>query len=112
MASCIILSGCTNKAEKTTTKTDENKEIVLAAPRDIAPGKENIHFTNIISYVWEPLITMDKNGEPAPKLAKSWEMSKDAKQWTFKLQQGVTFHNGERFNADIVVANFDRYKKT
>jgi len=111
MASCIILSGCTNKSEKTTTKTDNNKEIVLAAPRDIAPGKENIHFTNIISYVWEPLVTMNKKGEPSPKLAKSWEMSKDAKQWTFKLQQGVTFHNGEKFNADIVVANFDRYKK-
>ena len=75
MISCIILSGCTNKTEKTTTKTDDSKEIVLAAPRDIAPGKENIHFTNIISYVWEPLITMDKKGEPTPKLAKSWEMS-------------------------------------
>lgn len=87
------------------------KEIVLAAPRDIAPGKENVHFANVISYVWEPLVTMDKNGKPAPKLAKSWEMSKDAKQWTFKLQQGVTFHNGEKLNADAVVANFDRYKK-
>lgn len=111
MVSSIALSGCGNKTQKVAVKNDNSKEIVLAAPRDIAPGKENVHFTNIISYVWEPLITMDKNGEPAPKLAKSWEMSKDAKQWTLKLQQGVTFHNGEKFNADIVVANFDRYKK-
>lgn len=111
MVSSIALSGCGTKSEKDTTKTDSNKEIVLASPRDVAPGKENVHFANVLSYVWEPLIAINKKGEPTPKLAKSWEMSKDAKEWTFKLQEGVTFHNGEKFNADIVVANFDRYKK-
>lgn len=111
MVSSIALSGCGTKSEKDTTKTDSNKEIVLASPRDVAPGKENVHFANVLSYVWEPLVSMNKKGEPTPKLAKSWEMSKDAKEWTFKLQEGVTFHNGEKFNADIVVANFDRYKK-
>ncbi|WP_125153006.1 ABC transporter substrate-binding protein [Clostridium rectalis] len=111
MVLSVSLSGCGSNTKNRTEKTDNNKEIILASPRDITSGKENIHFTNVISYVWEPLITMDKNGQPSPKLATSWEMSKDGKQWTFKLQQGVTFHKGEKFNADIVVANFNRYKK-
>ncbi|WP_432408988.1 ABC transporter substrate-binding protein [Wukongibacter sp. M2B1] len=89
----------------------DDKEIVLAAPRDVAPGKEDAFFTSVILYVWEPLVAMGENGDPSPKLATSWEASKDKKEWTFKLKEGVTFHNGEKFNADSVVANFNRYKK-
>ena len=35
-------------------------------------------------------------------------MSEDGTQWTFSLRQGVTFHDGVPFNADAVLANFDR----
>lgn len=37
-------------------------------------------------------------------------MSPDAKEWTFKLKEGVKFHDGEMLNADAVIANFDRMK--
>ena len=56
----------------------------------------------------EPLITQDDTATPIPCLAESWEMSEDGTQWTFNLRQGVTFHDGEDFNADAVIANFDR----
>ncbi len=35
----------------------------------------------------------DPNYSIVPELAKSWEVSKDGKSYTFKLQQGVKFHN-------------------
>lgn len=99
-------------AQETKREEDvKDGEIVLAAPRDVAPGKEDAFFTSVILYVWEPLVAMGANGEPTPKLAQSWEASEDQKEWTFKLKEGVTFHNGEKFNADSVVANFNRYKK-
>ncbi|HLA42414.1 MAG TPA: ABC transporter substrate-binding protein, partial [Aggregatilineales bacterium] len=41
-------------------------------------------------------------------LAESWEISPDRKAYTFKLRQGVTFHDGETFNANAVGVNFDR----
>ena len=87
------------------------KEIVLAAPRDLSPGPLDPYYTNTILYVWEPLVINGENGEPAPQLAASWSLSEDAKIWIFKLRQGVTFHDGEPFNADAVIANFDRLKK-
>jgi peptide/nickel transport system substrate-binding protein len=42
-----------------------------------------------------------------PVLAESWSPSADAKTWTFKLRQGVTFQDGKPFGADDVVATMN-----
>ncbi len=41
-------------------------------------------------------------------LAEDWEVSEDGLQWTFKLREGVTFHNGDPFTADDVLFTFER----
>lgn len=114
------LSSCTardiqdTKAEngvKTVVNKNEDKEIVLAAYRNLAPGNKDAYYCSKILYVWEPLITQDDNGNVVPQLAKSWSMSDDAKTWTFKLREGVKFTDGTDFNADVVIANFDRMSK-
>ena len=62
--------------------------------------------------VWEPLITKDKDNKPAPCLAQSWEMQDNGKDLDFSsASKHVLFHNGTKFNADSVIANFDRMKK-
>jgi peptide/nickel transport system substrate-binding protein len=43
-----------------------------------------------------------------PCLATSYTVSADGKEWTFKLRQGVKFHDGTPFNADAVIWNFAR----
>jgi peptide/nickel transport system substrate-binding protein len=43
-------------------------------------------------------------------LAETWEVSADGLEWTFKLRQGVTFHNGDPFTADDVVYTYNRSK--
>ena len=60
--------------------------------------------------VWEPMISADNDGNLQPCLAVSWESNEDATEWTFHLREGVTFHDGEPFNADAVLANLDRHK--
>lgn len=97
-------------AEQKTAIVEE--EILLAAPRDLTPGENFFHPASVICYTWEPLVSVDKDWNPVPKLAKSWEMSDDAMEWTFYLREDVTFHDGEKFNADAVMANFSRYQKT
>lgn len=89
---------------------DGAREIVLAAPRDLAPGARDAYFTSVMLQVWEPLIALDEGGEPAPKLAESWASSDDGKTWTFALRRGVTFHDGAPFDADAVIANFERFR--
>lgn len=43
-----------------------------------------------------------------PQLATSWTTSDDGRTLTFKLRQGVTFHDGAAFDAAAVKANLDR----
>ncbi len=43
-----------------------------------------------------------------PMLALSWLPNKDGSVWTFKLRQGVTFHNGAPMSADDVVYTFQQ----
>ncbi len=63
-----------------------------------------------IDQIFEGLVTLAPGGtEIAPALAESWEASPDGLEWTFNLRDGVTFHDGEEFNAEAVCANFDRW---
>lgn len=56
--------------------------------------------------VYEPLVKLEAGGKIAPALAERWEISKDGKVYTFFLRKGVTFSDGQPFNADAVVRNF------
>ena len=58
--------------------------------------------------VYETLLARNKDGELEPKLAAEMPTQVDETTWEVKLQEGVTFHNGEPFNADVVVASFER----
>ncbi|NNH58076.1 peptide ABC transporter substrate-binding protein, partial [Rhizobium laguerreae] len=48
-------------------------------------------------------------GAAVPALAESWEPSKDAATWTFKIRKGVKFHNGKELTIDDVVATLKRH---
>jgi peptide/nickel transport system substrate-binding protein len=41
-------------------------------------------------------------------LAQSWEVTDDGLEWTFKLREGVTFHNGDPFTSADVVYTYER----
>lgn len=108
----IILAGCSKKNPAINNIGDATSDntIVLAAGRHLAPGNYDAYYCSKTLGVWEPLITGDDNGRPAPALAESWQILDGGKVWVFKLRQGVTFHDGTEFSADSVVKNFDRAK--
>ena len=65
------------------------------------------------SFVKEDLTEADVvTPKLVPGLATSWEISEDGTEYTFHLREGVTFHDGEPFNADAVMFNFSRFWDT
>jgi peptide/nickel transport system substrate-binding protein len=64
----------------------------------------------VIDQIYESLVSLEPGTtELAPGLAQSWELSEDGLEYTFELEEGVTFHDGEPFNAEAVCFNFDRW---
>lgn len=60
-------------------------------------------------HIFEHLVDLDSASQPVPGLAMSWAPI-DEKTWEFKLREGVTWHDGEPFNADDVIFSFDRLR--
>lgn len=65
----------------------------------------------ITSKIMEALVDLDGAGKPTPVLATGWEAAPDGKTVTFKLRDGVTWHDGKPFTADDVVFNALQYWK-
>ncbi len=66
---------------------------------------------NIAMNIYESLMTRDENNHPILELAESMNEAPDHLTYTFKLRQGIHFHNGKAMTSADVVASFDRYKK-
>jgi len=47
---------------------------------------------------------------PQPELAESFEPNANATEWTFKIRNGVTFHDGKKLTADDVVYTMKRHQ--
>ena len=66
---------------------------------------------NIAMNVFETLVTRGDDSRPILELADSLTQSPDKLTYTFKLRQGVTFHNGKKLTSADVLASFERYKR-
>lgn len=58
--------------------------------------------------VFETLTKVLSDGSTQPLLAERWTVSPDLRSWTFELKRGVSFHNGEPFDAAAVKFSFER----
>lgn len=58
----------------------------------------------------EPLVDLDSSNHWVPCLAKDWRWLSD-RTIEFKLRQGVTFHNGEKFDAASLMINWEAYRR-
>jgi len=107
----------TPATDPSTTPTAAPSDASLAVGFVLAP--ESLDFTQVdgaaipqalLVNVYEGLVKLDDNGQVVPALAKSWTVSDDRKTYTFQLQEGVTFSNGDAFTADDAVFSIDRVK--
>ncbi|MBL0934674.1 MAG: hypothetical protein IBJ07_07970 [Rhizobiaceae bacterium] len=92
----------------------------LAAPETIAvalpgdfPGLDPSKDTSPLGFnyrlnVFDALTELQRDGQMNPRLAEEWTFSEDLTEWTFKLREGVKFHDGSPFSADDVVFTIER----
>lgn len=87
-------------------------KLVVSSPQD--PGSWDpidtflINWASAATNIFDGLTYRGPDMEIVPALAESWEVLDEGKRIRFKLREGVTFHNGEPFNADAVKFTFDR----
>jgi glutathione transport system substrate-binding protein len=58
--------------------------------------------------MFQGLYNLDEHMRLQPQLAESYEATEDAKEFTFHLRKGISFHDGTPFNAQAVKFSFDR----
>ncbi len=99
------------------TPTEEVEEVQVpkvlrvAATASVTTWDPSASFSTEALYManlYEPLIWINPDGSFKPALAESYEVSDDGLGWTFKLRDGVTFHDGEPLTADAVVKSIQR----
>jgi peptide/nickel transport system substrate-binding protein len=66
--------------------------------------------TEVADAIYETLTVPNSKGEYVPYLAKAIDRTPDYTQWTITLRDGISFHNGEPFNAAAVVQNLSAYR--
>src|SRR5205823_12845982 len=65
----------------------------------------------LTNHIYEGLYSLDSGARPIPMLAEGHTLSKDGLVYTFKLRQGVKFHNGKEMTSEDVVASLARWGK-
>ncbi|WP_422121778.1 glutathione ABC transporter substrate-binding protein [Planococcus sp. X10-3] len=88
-------------------------DLVLAVLSDASSldphGSNDVPSSVVQANIYETLVNRNENNEIIEGLASSWEQV-DETTWSFTLQEGVTFHDGEEFNAEVVKMNLDRVR--
>ncbi|MGO1922260.1 MAG: glutathione ABC transporter substrate-binding protein [Jeotgalicoccus sp.] len=116
----LILAACTDDSNVEEEATEgeeaaaqEGGTLTLAIPSDAVSmdphGSNDVPSEQIRDTIYEPLLKQDENFEIVPVLAEEYEQVDDT-TWKFKLREGVTFHDGSEFNAEVVKANIERVK--
>jgi len=59
--------------------------------------------------VWDTLYGLDSKLEPQRQMVESEEVSSDGKTWTFKLREGLMWHDGTKVTATDCVASLTRW---
>lgn len=83
------------------SETTQNLDIHQTGTASSSRVLQNIH---------NSIVTVDENLAVVPMLAESIDISDDGLTYTFKLREGVTFHNGVAMTSADVRYSFERVK--
>lgn len=121
---CIMLFGCAQPASVETSLPNETQtpaptvqipdyggEMFIAIPEiniynPLSIG--NRQAANIYSLIYENFVNISIDGKIEPNIAQTWSVSEDGMTWTFKLRQGILWHDGTELKADDVIFTLEK----
>lgn len=114
LAVALIATGCSSDRDEAGDSGGAKDTFVFGGPGDpgsldpaLASDGETFRVTR---QGFEALLKHESGGSTlAPALAEKWSSDAAGKVWTFNLRKDVTFHDGEKFNAAAVCANYDHW---
>lgn len=128
LAGCMAfgLTACGGESDEKTagmaeeTVTGDPSEMKLKEQLDIAIISENAVYdlhkssstgsrTALCGTVFEQIVTLNGKSEPVPELCESYEVNDTATEYTFKLREGVLFHDGTEMTSADAVASLNRW---
>ena len=93
------------------TLAQSSSQLTVALANDpkslFLPRAADRSASNAAWSLYNGLVWTNEDGDIVPALATKWDVSSDGKTYTFTLRQGVTFHNGEVFDSESVVATWE-----
>lgn len=117
-ATALVLSACTGAPAPSPSSTAApDPDASLTVGLVLEPENLDIRHTSgaaveqvLIDNIYQGLVSRTQDNEIVPALASEYEVSDDGLTYTFTLNEGVTFHNGEALTVDDVVTTFTQVK--
>ena len=111
----LLLAGCGGGGEGEKQSADGEQQtdytLVVGMKNSILTLDPAMHrdreTETVIRNMFDGLVTRTTDMEIVPELAESWEATSPT-EWIFKIREGVTFHNGEKLDAEDVAFTFSR----
>lgn len=115
LASALLLvcavAGCGSESGR----SDERATVIYRGnggePGSLDPAvAEDIHAFNVLSDLYEGLVSLSADGQPEPGVAESWSVSADGLTYSFRLRENALWSNGDKVTADHFVNAYRRVK--
>jgi peptide/nickel transport system substrate-binding protein len=110
----VSFSGCTQQQQGGKPEIKNPTTYVrydIGEPKTLDPAEAyDSASTDMVNNIYDRLVTYKGNDTKTiyPSLATDWSVADDQLTWTFHLRQGITFSNGDTFDANDVKYSFDR----
>ena len=108
LALCFAISACGQQQAKPESGkgADLSNTLVYAGENESTINPVLTNHDELTDIIFSGLMKFDGHGKPVPDLAESYDFNPDTLTYTFKLRQGIKWHDGKEFTAEDVVFTY------
>lgn len=113
LAALVLWTGCGQGEPTSPGEGDTEFRVLLPAePKSLDPNSPRDEIALVFApNLFSRLVALDTDSRLLPDLAESWEVERGGLAYTFKLREGVRWHDGEPFTAEDVRWTLERLKR-